>query len=322
MNEHPPRNLALDLVRVTEAAALAAGRWMGLGELDKANAEAGIAMWQALNSLDMDGHIVVGEEGRLGIHSNLDTGKPVGSGHGPVMDVLVDPIDGRDLLARGHPDVISVAAVAPRGSVWAPAAAVYMDKLIVNREVAEALVPECLDAPAAWTLALIARAKGKAVRDLVVFVLSRPRHEDLIREIRTAGARTMLRTGGEVIGALMAASPRGSVDVMMGVGGVSEAILAACATKALAGGMLARLSPQSAAELEAVQASGLDTQRILTCDEMVASNDIFFAATGITNGSLLAGVHYHGQEAETQSLVVRAESRTRRFIRSEYWFAE
>ncbi|MDX9954784.1 MAG: class II fructose-bisphosphatase [Anaerolineae bacterium] len=322
MNEHPPRNLALDLVRVTEAAALAAGRWMGLGELDKANEEAGFAMWQALNSLDMDGRIVVGEEGRLGIHSNLDSGQPVGSGHGPAMDVLVDPIDGRDLLARGHPDVISVAAVAPRGSVWAPASAIYMDKLIVNREVADALVPECLEAPAAWTLALIARAKGKSVRDLVVFVLSRPRHEDLIREIRTAGARTMLRTDGEVIGALMAASPRGSVDVMMGIGGVSEAILAACATKALAGGMLARLTPQSAAELEAVQASGLDLRRVLTCDEIITSNDIFFAATGITNGSLLAGVHYHGQEAETQSLVVRAESRTRRFIRSEYWFAE
>jgi len=322
MNEHPPRNLALDLVRVTEAAALAAGRWMGLGELDKANEEAGLAMWQALNSLDMDGRIVVGEEGRLGIHSNLDSGQPVGSGHGPAMDVLVDPIDGRDLLARGHPDVISVAAVAPRGSVWDPAAAIYMDKLIVNREVADALVPECLDAPAAWTLALIARAKGKSVRDLVVFVLDRPRHEDLIREIRAAGARTMLRTDGEVIGALMAASPRGSVDVMMGIGGVSEAILAACATKALAGGMLARLTPQSAAELEAVQASGLDLRRVLTCDEIITSNDIFFAATGITNGSLLAGVHYHGQEAETQSLVVRAESRTRRFIRSEYWFAE
>jgi fructose-1,6-bisphosphatase II len=238
------------------------------------------------------------------------------------MDVLVDPIDGRDLLARGHPDVISVAAVAPRGSVWAPAAAIYMDKLIVNREVADALVPECLEAPAAWTLALIARAKGKSVRDLVVFVLSRPRHEDLIREIRAAGARTMLRTDGEVIGALMAASPRGSVDVMMGIGGVSEAILAACATKALAGGMLARLTPQSAAELETVQAAGLDLQRVLTCDEIITSNDIFFAATGITNGSLLAGVHYHGQEAETQSLVVRAESRTRRFIRSEYWFVE
>lgn len=322
MNEHPPRNLALDLVRVTEAAALAAGRWMGLGELDKANEEAGFAMWQTLNSLDMDGRIVVGEEGRLGIHSNLDSGQPVGSGHGPAMDVLVDPIDGRDLLARGHPDVISVAAVAPRGSVWAPAAAIYMDKLIVNREVADALVPECLEAPAAWTLALIARAKGKSVRDLVVFVLSRPRHEDLIREIRAAGARTMLRTDGEVIGALMAASPRGSVDAMMGVGGVSEAILAACAAKALAGGMLARLAPQSVSELEAVQASGLDPRRVLTCDEIITSNDIFFAATGITNGSLLAGVHYHGQEAETQSLVVRAESRTRRFIRSEYWFAE
>lgn len=322
MGDHPPRNLALDLVRVTEAAALAAGRWMGLGDPDSSNEEASMVMWEALNSLDMDGHIVVGEEGRLGTHSKLDTGEPVGTGHGPAMDVLVDPIDGRDLLARGHPDVISVAAIAPRGSVWAPAEAIYMDKLIVNREVADVLVPECLDAPVAWTLALIARAKGKSVRDLIVFVLSRPRHEALIREIRAAGARTMLRTDGEVIGALMAASPNGSVDVMLGAGGVSEAILAACATKALAGGVLARLAPQTSGEREAIQAAGLDARRILTGDEIVCSNEIFFAATGITNGSLLSGVHYHGEEAETQSLVVRAESRTRRFIRSEYWFAD
>lgn len=322
MNEHPPRNLALDLVRVTEAAALAAGRWMGLGEPDQANEAAGLAMWQALNTLDMDGRIVVGEEGRLGTHSVLDTGQPVGSGAGPRMDVLVDPIDGRELLACGHPDVIAVAAVAPRGTVWAPAAAIYMDKIIVDREVAPVLVPECLDAPAAWTLALIARAKGKSVRDLIVFVLSRPRHEDLIREIRAAGARTILRTDGELVGALMAATAHGRADVMMGIGGVAEGILAACATKALAGGMVARLAPQSAAERDAVQAAGLDLHRILTCDEMVSSNEIFFAATGITDGSLLSGVHYHGQEAETQSLVVRAESRTRRFIRSEYWFAE
>jgi fructose-1,6-bisphosphatase II len=308
----------LDLVRVTEAAALAAGRWMGLGEREKANEDANAAMCKALNALDMDGWIVIGEEGRLGTHSPLDTGQRVGTRDGPEMDVVADPIDGRDLLARGHPDVISLVAVAPRGSVWTPAPAVFMNKIVVNRQVADALVPECLDAPAAWTLALVARAKGKPVRDLVVFVLSRPRHEDLIQEIRAAGARTMLRTDGEVVGALMAASPNGRVDVMMGIGGAPQGVLAACATKAMAGGWVGRLAPQSAEEREAVRAAGLDTRQILTCSELVSSEEIFFAATGITDGALLSGVHYHGDEAETESLVLRAETGTRRFIRAEH----
>ena len=318
MDKHPPRNLGLDLLRVTEAAALAAGRWMGLGEREKANQDAAAAMVKVLNTLDMNGCIVIGEEGRVGIHSPLDTGQRVGTGDGPEMDVLADPIDGRNLLAQGHPDVISVAALAPRGSVWMPAPAVYMNKIVVNRQVADALVPECLDAPAAWTLALVARAKGKPVRDLVVFVLGKPRHNDLIREIRAAGARTMMRSDGEVVGALMAASPHGSVDVMMGIGGAPEGVLVACATRAMAGGMLGRLSPQGAEEREAVQAAGLDTRRALACNELVASQEIFFAATGITDGALLSGVHYHGDEAETESLVVRAETGTRRFIRAEY----
>jgi fructose-1,6-bisphosphatase II len=318
MNTHPPRNLGLDLVRVTEAAALAAGRWMGLGQPQEANDDAGAAMVRVLNTLDMNGRIVIGEEGRLGVHSPLDTGQPVGTGDGPAVDVIADPIDGRHLLAQGHADVISVAAVAPRGSIWMPAPAVFMNKIVVNRQVADALVPECLDAPAAWTLALVARAKGKPVRDLVVFVLSRPRHEDLIQEIRAAGARTMLRTDGEVIGALMAASPRGSVDVMMGVGGVPEGVLAACATRVMAGGMVAQLSPQSVEEREAVRAAGLDTRQILACGELVSSQEIFFAATGITDGALLSGVHYDGDEAETESLVLRCETGTRRFIRAQH----
>jgi len=318
MNEHPARNLGLDLVRVTEAAALAAGRWMGLGDRHKANEDAVAAMCRALNTLDMDGTIVIGEEGRLGTHSPLDTGQPVGTGHGPKTDVIADPIDGRELLAQGHPDVISAVAVAPRGSVWTPTPAVYMDKIIVDRDVADALVPECLDAPAAWTLALVARAKGKPVRDLIVFVLNKPRHADLIREIRASGARTMLRSDGEVVGALMALSPHGSVDVMMGIGGAPEGVFIACATKAIGGGMLGRLSPQSAEEREAVQAAGLDTRRILSCGELVSSNEIFIAASGITDGALLSGVHYHGGEATTQSLVVRSETGTRRFIRAEH----
>ena len=318
MDEHPPRSLGLDLVRVTEAAALSACRWMGLGKVEEANQAAIEAMCQALNTLDMDGRIVIGKEGRLGTHSPLDSGQLVGTGRGPKMDVVVDPIEGRNLLAQGHPDAIAVAGVAPRGSMWSPAPAVYMEKIVVDREAADALVPECMDAPAAWTLALVARVKQKPVRDLVVFVLNRPRHRHLIEEIRAAGARAMLRTDGDVAGSLLAAAPDIGVDILMGTGGVPEGVITACATKAMRGGMLGRLAPQSEEERAAVEAAGLDTQHILTCDELVSGNEIFCAVTGITAGALLAGVRYHGREAETESLLLRAETGTRRHVRAEH----
>jgi fructose-1,6-bisphosphatase II len=322
MNECPPRNLGLDLVRVTEAAALTAGRWMGLGKADEADQATAEAMWKALSTLAIDGYIVVGEERKLGAHSPLGSSQHVGSGNGPEIDVVVDPIEGRNLLALGRPDAIAMAGVAPRGSMWTPRPAVYMEKIVVDREAAEALVPECMNAPAAWTLALIARAKGKLVRDLVVFVLERPRHGHLIAEIRAAGARAMLRSDGDVAGALMAATPDIGVDVLMGVGGVSEGMIGACAVKAMRGGMLARLAPQSGEERAAIQAARLDTRRILTCDELVSTDKIFFAATGITDGSLLSGVKYHGNEARTESLVLRCETGTRRVIHAEHVLVE
>jgi fructose-1,6-bisphosphatase II len=318
MEGETPRNLGLDLVRVTEAAALSAGRWMGLGKRHEADQAAITAMHGALNTLDMRGYIVIGEEGKLGTHSALDSGQWVGTGRGPEMDVVVDPIDGRNLLAQGHPDAISVAAVAPRGSMWAPGAGVYMDKIVVDREAAAALVPECMDAPAAWTLALVARVKDKPVRDLVVFVLNRPRHRHLIEEIRAAGARAILRTDGDIAGALQAAAPDIGVDLLLGIGGLSEGVIAACAVKAMGGGMLGRLVPQSEEERAAVEAEGLDTRRILDGDELVAGQEIFFAATGITDGRLLAGVRYRRGCAETESLVLRCETRTRRLIRAEH----
>ena len=318
MDEHPPRNLGLDLVRVTEAAALAAGRWMGLGKQDEADQVATEAMVKALNTLDMDGHIVIGEEGKLGTHSPLDSGKKVGTGDGPEVDVVVDPIEGRKLLARGHPDAIAVAGVAPRGSMWSPEPAVYMEKIVVDREVAGALVEQCMDAPVAWTLALVARMKKKEMHDLVVFVLDRPRHVDLIEEIRSAGARAMLRSDGDVAGALLAATPNSNVDVLMGVGGVPEGVIAACAVKALGGGMLGRLAPQSKEEQAAIKDVHLDRKQILTCDQMVRSSEVFFAATGITNGSLLSGVRYQGNRAQTESLVLRCETGSRRTISAEH----
>lgn len=318
MNRHPPRNLGLDLVRVTEASALAAGRWMGLGRRDNADQAAASAMSKALNTLDMDGYVVIGEEGKLGTHSPLDSGQRVGTRDGPEMDVVVDPIEGRNLLARGHPDAMAVVGVAPRGSMWSPKPAIYMEKIVVSCEVAEALVPECMDAPVAWTLALVARAMGKPVRDLVVFVLDRPRHRHLIDEIRAAGARAILRSEGDVLGALLAATSDTGVDLLMGIGGVAEGVIAACAIKALRGGMLGRLAPQSEPERAGIEAAGLDLDRILSCDELVSSSQVFFAATGITEGTLLSGVRYHGDMAETESLVLRCETGTRRVIHAEH----
>ena len=318
MKNRLPGSSSLDLVRATEAAALSAGRWMGLGDRDEADRAAIDAMYQALNTLDMDGHIVVGEEGKLGMHSPLESGQNVGTGDGPAMDVVVDAIDGRNLLAQGRAGAIAVAAAAPRGSLWSPAPAIYMEKIVVDRDAADALVPECMDAPAAWTLALIARVMKKEVRDLVVFMLDRPRHHHLVEEIRTAGARVMLASDGDIAGALLAAAPQSGADVLMGVGGVPEGVIAACAVKAIGGTMLGRLSPQSDAERSAVEAAGLDTRRILTCDELVSSNEIIFSATGITDGPLLDGVRYHGNRAETQSLTLRCDTKTRRIIHAEH----
>ena len=307
-------NLSMALVRVTEMTALAAARWMGRDDREGADRDATKAMWSAIQTLEIDGNIAIGEEARLGEHTNLDSGNKVGTGYGPSLDVVLDPIDGVNLLARSLPDSISVIGMAPEGAMWHPAPAAYMEKLVVDRRTAERLVPECLDAPAAWTLALIARAKGKPVSDLLVYILKRPRHENLIEEICAAGARVLLRSDGDVAGALMAASDRFSVDVMMGVGGVAEGVIAACAVKSMGGQMLGRLSPQSPEEHTAVEEADLDTREILTCDEMVKGDEIYFATTSITDGALLEGVHYHGHTATTQSLVLRCKTGTERII--------
>jgi fructose-1,6-bisphosphatase II len=313
----PPRNIGLDLIRVTEITAIRAGRWIGSGRRDIAHEVATRAMSEALNEVDIDGRIVVGEEGRLGQSSPLDTGQAVGTGEGTEVDVVVDPIDGTKLLIRGHPGALSLVGVAPRGAMRSLAPAIYMEKLIVGEDAAAALVPQCMDAPAGWTLALIARAKDKAVRDLTVVVLDRPRHRDLIEEIRASGARVLLRSEGDAEGALVAVVP-GGADLLMGIGGVSEGIIVACAVKALGGGMLARLAPQSESERAAIQDNGLDPGRIYTASDLVAGNEIFFAATGITDSSLLRCVEYHGRRVQTHSLLLRSETRTRRYIRMEY----
>jgi len=313
------QNLGLDLIRVTEAAAVAAARWMGLGKFEAADKAATEAMFEALQAINIDGRIVIGEEAKLDLHSSLDSGRQVGTGNGPQVDVVVDAIDGRTLLAKGLQGAISVAGVAPRGTMWSPVSAVYMDKIVVDSTVAEALVEECLQAPAAWTLALVARVKKKPIRNLTVFVLDRPRHRDLIEEIRMTGARVVLSPEGDISGAIEAAMPNSNIDILMGIGGVPEGVIAACAVKSLRGAMLGRLSPQSSAEKRALEKAELLKERwTLTSDSMIKSNEIFFAATGVTNGTLLSGVRYRGRKAETNSMILRCATGTRRIIQAEH----
>jgi len=319
MRQRPSRNIGLDLLRVTEAAAVAAARWIGLDKIDGTHRAATTAMGDALATVEIDGQIVIGEEGRLGDHSPMDSGKFVGTGEGPKADIVVDPIDGTKLVIRGHPGAISLVGAAPRGSMWHPPdQSIYMEKIVVDREAAPSLVPECMDAPAAWTLALVARVKKKPVRDLTVVVLDRPRHRELIDEIRAAGARILLRSEGDAEGALEAALPGTGADILMGVGGVSEGVIAACAVRALGGGMLARLAPQSDEERTYIQESGFDPSKILSVEEIVSSDEIYFSATGITNSTILRSIRYHGRWVETDSLLLRASTGTRRFIHAEH----
>ena len=314
----PPHHPGLGLVRVTEASALAASRWVGLGDRHGADHAAQDAMAATLNLLPMCGRVVSGEEGRTGEHSPLDSGSEVGTGKGPELDVEINAIDGATLVAEGKSGAMSVAALAPRGTLWQPGPAVYLNKLVVDRTVADAIGPDALDAPPGWTLAAVARAKEKEISDLLVFVLDRPRHQELIAEVRKAGARVLLRKGGDIGGAMMAADPNVAIDVLMGIGGAAEGLMAACAVKALGGAIMARVDPQSEDETQACQEQNVDTARILTNDDLVTGNEVFFAATGITDGWLLRGVNFRSQTLHTHSVSLRFETGTRRMIKTEY----
>lgn len=248
----------------------------------------------------------------------LYDGEVVGSGHGPRVDVAVDPVEGTNLLARGAPDAIAVVAAAPRGSMWSPGPAFYMEKLVVGPRARGVLDAGMLDAPVAEVLDAVAAATGKPVEELEVFVLDKPRHQALVAEIRAAGARVLLRTDGDVAGALMAAREGSGVDLLLGTGGTPEGVIAACAVNALGGGMLGRLAPQKPDEAAAVRAAGLDTGRVLSGEELVASDDVFFAATGITDGVLLPGVRFGSGGATTTSLVVRGRTGTIRTVVGEH----
>ncbi|MBQ3058782.1 MAG: class II fructose-bisphosphatase [Desulfovibrio sp.] len=312
MAEAPQRNLALDIVRITEAAALASARWLGRGDKEAGDGAAVDAMRISFASLRIDGVVVIGE-GAKDKAPMLFNGEKVGKGEGPSLDVAVDPVEGTNLLAYGRPNAISVVAVAPRGSMFDPGPSFYMQKLVVPHEARDVVD---LDAPVRDNLANVARAMGKSIQDLVVFVLDKPRHERLIAEIRAAGARIQLQTDGDVAGALMAVDPRSEVDVMMGTGGTPEGVLAACAVKGMGGQILTRLDPQSYVEKEAINERGIDLREVMGVNDLVRSDDCFFAATGISGGDFLRGVRYSGQHAVTHSLVLRGKTGTLRYVES------
>ena len=293
MAEAPEKNLALDIVRITEAAALASARWLGRGAKEDGDGAAVDAMRNSFSTPHVDGIVVIGE-GEKDKAPMLYNGERVGMGDGPQLDVAVDPVEGTSLLAFGRPNAISTVAVAPRGSMFNPGPSFYMQKLVVPGEARDVVD---LDAPVADNLARVAKALDKKVQDLVVFVLDKPRHKQLIADIRAVGARIQLHTDGDVAGALMAVDPRNEVDIMMGTGGTPEGVLAACAIKGMDGQMLARLDPQSYVEKEAITNAGIDIREILTVNELVKSDDCFFAATGISGGDFLRGVRYSARHA-------------------------
>lgn len=313
MTSKPDRNLAMDLVRVTEAAALSAARYMGLGNKEAGDQAAVDSMRAVLDTLNVNGTVVIGE-GEKDDAPMLYNDEKVGDGTGPAMDVAVDPVEGTSLLALGRPNAISVIAMTQRHSMWHPGPSLYMKKIVTEREAREAID---IRLSPTENLYRIAEALERSVHELTVFVLDKPRHQELIAEIRRAGARISIQTDGDVVGALMAAIPGTGVDVLMGTGGTPEGIIAAAAVKALAGGMQAQCDPQSEAERENLAAHlGSRMMETLTLDDLIQTDDAFFAATGITNGPFLEGVHYDRERGvTTHSIVIRALSGSMRYIK-------
>lgn len=308
--ESPQKNLALDLVRVTEAAALASARWLGKGDKNAGDQAAVDAMRLSFNTLDISGTVIIGE-GEKDDAPMLFNGEKLGKGGDLAVDVAVDPVEGTNLLAYGRPNAISVVGVAPAGAMFNPGPSFYMQKLVVPAQAKDVVD---IEAPVQENLKKIARALGKDVDDLVVFVLDKPRHKKLINEIRAAGARIQLHTDGDVAGSLMAIDPKSEVDVMMGTGGTPEGVLSAIAIRIMGGEMFAKLDPQKQAEKNALADAGLDARRILGVKDLVKSQDLFFAATGISGGTFLQGVRYTGTGAETSSLVMRGKTGTIRYV--------
>lgn len=311
---YPDRNLAMELVRVTEAAALASGRWVGRGKKNEGDGAAVNAMRKMINSVDMDGVIVIGE-GEKDEAPMLFNGEQVGTGHGARVDLAVDPVDGTRLMAEGRPNAISVIAAADRDSMFNPQDAFYMNKIAVGPEAAGAID---ITAPVAHNIQAVAKAKGVRSDEVTVVVLDRPRHAQLVDDIRAAGAKVRFIMDGDVAGAIAAAQDTNSIDIAMGIGGTPEGVVTACAMKCLGGEIQGMLAPQSDEEREKVLAAGHDLDRVLGLNDLVTSDNCYFAATGVTNGDMLRGVSYRKSGATTRSLVMRSKSGTVRYIESQH----
>jgi fructose-1,6-bisphosphatase II len=310
--EPPDRNLALELVRVTEAAAMAGGRWVGRGDKNGADGAAVNAMRRLISSVSMNGIVVIGE-GEKDDAPMLYNGERVGTGDGAEVDVAVDPIDGTTLTAKGMANALAVMAVAERGTMYDPSAVFYMQKLAAGPESVNVVD---VDAPAEFNIKAVAKAKGGRPEDVTVCILDRPRHEKLVQEVRATGARITFIADGDVAGAIIAATEGTGIDLLLGIGGTPEGIIAACAIKCLGGIIQAKLWPQDEAEKRKALDAGHDLSRVLTTDELVTSDDVFFVATGVTDGELLRGVRYTAEGARTHSLVMRSRSGTIRHIDS------
>jgi len=310
----PSRNLALELVRVTETAAIAASRWVGRGAKNDADQVAVDGMRKMINTVSMNGVIVIGE-GEKDQAPMLFNGEQVGDGNGPSVDVAVDPIDGTTLTAKGMNNAISVIALAERGTMFDPSTVFYMKKLVVGPEAADVVD---ITAPVKENLRRIAKAKRRDIESLTVVLLDRPRHDQLVKEIREAGARIKFITDGDVAGAVEAARDETGIDALMGIGGTPEGIIAACAMKCLGGVIQAILHPRDEAEREKALANGMDLEKVLTTNDLVSGENVFFAATGITDGELLKGIRFTDRYIQSNSLVMRSRSKTIRFISSEH----
>jgi fructose-1,6-bisphosphatase II len=313
-SEAPDRNLALELVRVTEAAAMAAGRWVGRGDKNGADGVAVRAMRTLVSTVSMNGVVVIGE-GEKDEAPMLFNGERVGDGTGPECDIAVDPIDGTTLTAKGMPNAIAVLAAAERGSMFDPSAVFYMDKLVTGPEAADFVD---IDAPVAVNIRRIAKAKRSAPEDVTVVILDRPRHEGLIKDVREAGARIKLISDGDVAGSIYALREGTGVDLLLGIGGTPEGIISACAVKCLGGTIQGKLWPKDDEERQRAIDAGHDLDRVLTTDDLIAGENVFFVATGITDGELLRGVRYASETATTDSIVMRSKSGTVRRISSEH----
>jgi len=312
--EQPDRNLALELVRVTEAAAMAAGRWVGRGDKNGADAAAVNAMRQLVSTVSMKGVVVIGE-GEKDEAPMLYNGEEVGDGLGPDCDVAVDPIDGTTLTAKGMTNAIAVMAVADRGSMYDPSAVFYMEKLVTGPEAADYVD---IEAPVEHNIQAVAKAKHCSVEDVTVVVLDRPRHDELVQQVRDAGARIKFISDGDVAGAIMATRDDTGIDLLLGVGGTPEGIIAACAVKCVGGVIQGKLWPKDDAERQRAIDAGHDLSRVLSTNDLVRGDNVFFVATGITDGELMEGVRYRAGGATTHSLVMRSKSGTIRNIISEH----